>query len=117
MLGNESHSSIQDGTVTMDLGKEDRLVGIPPSGEPPDSASTSNATILTKNAMCVCTVDCGCTMARPELSTFQWFQNGVEVETSQNHSCINNHYEPLDGGRFVFECILAGNLQAFTTYS
>ena len=23
--------------------------------------------------------------------------------------------EPLDEGRFVFECILAGNLQAFTT--
>jgi len=32
------------------------------SVEPTDSASTSNATILTKNAMCVCIVNCGCTM-------------------------------------------------------
>ena len=25
------------------------------------------------------------------------------------------HLEPLDEGRFVFECIMAGNLQAFPT--
>ena len=36
----------------------------------------------------------------------------------QEHILSYKHLdEPLDGGRFVFECILAGNLWAFTTCS
>jgi len=34
--------------------------------------------------------------------------NGVEVETSQNHSFTNKYFESLDEGRFVFECIWQG---------
>ena len=38
---------------------------------------------------------------------------------SNSHQAFVLHIldEPLDGGRFIFERILAGNLQAFTMYS
>jgi len=37
-------------------------------------------------------------------------------EQVPNYKHLDEPLDMLDEGRFVFECILAGNLQAFTTF-